>query len=147
LDDAFVTKRQLYLETAGAITSALLAIYFLSGCDTISKYDEHAYGLQTSCLADVLKLLDAANTPYDQNLDQIKDVTLNMERAYEYDRSRPLNQIQTAQWKLIRGLFYRIVTLWKSEGTLRSAYITEKKLQMALAMDQVTQLETGKVHQ
>jgi len=129
-----------------AAVVAGIVLHVTSGCQTITTYDEHAYALQTSVLADILKLLDVANTPYDTNADQIKAVTLNMERAYEYDRSRPLNQIQVQQWKLMRGLFYRVLTLWQSEQTLKPAYITEKKLQMASAMDQITSLESGKVH-
>jgi len=122
----------------------------LCGCQTISTYDEHAYALQTSCLADILKLVDVANTPYDSNADQIKAVSLNVERAYEYDRNRPLNQIQVKQWDIVRdpaqGSFAGFLAHWKAHGTLSNTYITEKKKQIAIQFDAMTTLEAGKIH-
>jgi hypothetical protein len=122
---------------------------FTSGCQTISTYDEHAYALQTSCLADILKLLDVADEPYSDNTDQIKAVTLNVERAYEYDRGRPLNQIQIAQWNIIRdpaqGSFAGFLAHWKDKGQLSLTYITEKKKQIAVQFDAITSLEAGKM--
>jgi hypothetical protein len=126
-----------------------VVILALCGCATTATYDEHAYALQTSVLADILKLLDVANTPYDNNLDQIKAVTLNVERAYQYDRSRPLNRTTIAQWDLIRdpnrNTFAGFLKLWKAKGTVSVVYITEKKRQITQAFDQITQLEAAKI--
>ncbi len=130
---------------------AILAVGIaLSACQTISTYDEKAYEKQTSCLADMLKLLDVANTPYEQNLDQIKAVSLNIERAYQYDYGRPLNKITIAQWDLIRdprqGSFAGFLAFWKKHGTVSDVYIREKKQQIGDQMDRITGLETGKIH-
>ena len=118
------------------------------GCQTISTYDEHAYALQTSCLADILKLLDVANEPYDSHTDQIRAVVLNAERAYEYDRGRPLNQIQIKQWNIIRdpnqGSFAGFLAHWKAKGQLSPVYISEKKKQIGIQFDAMTSLEAGK---
>jgi len=138
------------LRILSACVGIVIANLTQYGCQSISTYDEHAYALQTSCLADILKLLDVADTPYENNADQIKAVTLNVERAYEYDRGRPLNQIQVAQWKIIRdpgqGSFAGFLAHWKSKGQLSEVYITEKKKQIAIQFDAMTSLEAGKLH-
>jgi hypothetical protein len=124
-------------------------VLITSGCASISTYDQIAYEKQTSCLADILKLLDKSTTAYDNNLDQIQAVVLNVERAYEYDRSRPLNKITIAQWDLVRdpnrNTFAGFLKLWKEKGRLSVTYVTEKKKQIAVAFDQITQLESGKI--
>jgi hypothetical protein len=144
----YIERRKL--RVLSACVGILIANFTQYGCQTISTYDEHAYALQTSCLADILKLIDVSNTPYDSNADQIKAVTLNVERAYEYDRGRPLNQIQVKMWQIIRdpsqGSFAGFLAHWKARGTLSPVYITEKKKQIAIGFDAMTTLESGKIH-
>ena len=54
-----------------------------------------------------------------------------------------------AQWDLIRdptrNTFAGFIKLWKSRGTLGAIYVTEKKKQVALAFDQIIELESGKI--
>jgi hypothetical protein len=132
-------------QTVFALPLALL----LCGCASISTYDAEAYKQQTSCLADILKLMDRATTPYESHLDQINAVVLNVERAYQYDLNRPLNKTTVVMWDLIRdpahNTYAGFLKLWQEKGTLSPVYITEKKKQIAVAFDQMTQLESGKI--
>jgi len=120
----------------------------LTACSTIAPYDQAAYEHATSTKAEALLLMDRANTSYSQNADKIDAVILDLNKAYEYDKGRPRNQITAAMWtKLLNPegkLFGGFIRYWKSKGQLHPAYIEEKKKDIGDAFDQIIQLEQGK---
>jgi hypothetical protein len=78
----------------------------------------------------------------------VQSVTLTLEKAYEYDRGRAQNSITVKQWEILldpnRNLFGGFIRRWREKGSLRPAYIAEKKPDIAEAFDQIIQLERGK---
>ena len=120
----------------------------LAGCSTIAPYDQVAYEHATSTKAEALLLMDKASMPYNQNTQQTDAVILDLNKAYEYDKGRPRNQITVQLWtKLLSpnaNLFGGFLRYWKSRGELHPAYIQEKKKDIEDAFDQIIQLEQGK---
>ena len=126
----------------------LFAAAFLAGCSTIATFDKEAYDKATGAKAEALALVDHATEPYSSRSKHAEEVLLTVDKAYEYDRGRALNSITVKQWDLLRDpnghLFGGFVRRWKEKGSLRAAYIEEKKPDIAEAFDQIIQLELGK---
>lgn len=131
---------------AGAL---LLATAFLFACSTIATYDQVAYEHATSAKVDTLALMDKATGDYSVHEKEVAVVTLELDKAYEYDKGRPLNEITVKQWELLLSPDHDLVggflRDWKQKGSLRPVFITEKKRQIGKAFDQIIQLESGKL--
>ncbi len=139
----FPTKHLALLLVAVAVAVAVAA------CSTISTYDQAAYEHATSAKVDTLTLMDKATGNYDDHLKEIEALSTELNKAYEYDRGRPLNRITVAQWDILRdpnrNLVGGFLKMWKSKGSLSATFIAEKKTQIAEAFDQIIQLESGKI--
>lgn len=123
----------------------------LLGCSrTISTFDQIAYVQVTSLKVDVLNLMDEANESYSQHSVEIKDLQLKVDKAIEYDLHRPKNEITNKMWALVNDptghLFGGFLVQWKKEGKCGSAYISEKKKQIAKSFDQIAELESKKIN-
>lgn len=74
---------------------------------------------------------------------------LELDKAYEYERGRPLNQDTIAQWDLLRDpnrdLLGGFLSEWKQDGPLKPVYIKRKKAQIGKAFDEIILLESGKI--
>jgi hypothetical protein len=126
-----------------------LCLIALASCSTISTYDQAAYEHATSAKVDTLALMDKATESYSAHEKEITAVRTELDKAYEYDRGRPLNKITVAQWGVLldpdRNLVGGFLKMWKSKGSLGSTFVTEKKTQIADAFDQIIGLESGKI--
>lgn len=127
---------------------ALLACLAFAGCATIAGYDQHAYEKATEAKAETLALMDKATGSYSTRRAEIERVSLAIDKACEYDRGRALNSVTVQQWEILRNpernLYGGFIKRWKEKGSLRPAYIQEKKPDVAEAFDQIVQLERGK---
>jgi hypothetical protein len=92
--------------------------------------------------------MDKATGTFSANETEIEAVALTIDKAYEYDRGRALNSITVKQWEILRdpnrNLFGGFIRRWREKGSLRQAYITEKKPDISEAFDQIIELERGK---
>jgi hypothetical protein len=126
---------------------AFVALSFAS-CALIAHYDRVAYEHATSAKVDTLALMDKATASYDNHQKEVESLVLELDKAYEYDRGRQLNQITVAQWDVLRdpnrNLVGGFLKMWKAKGTLSVTFIAEKKRQIADAFDQIIRLESGK---
>jgi hypothetical protein len=126
-----------------------LCFFALASCSTISTYDQAAYEHATSAKVDTLALMSKATESYSAHEKEIATVTTELEKAYEYDRGRPLNKITVAQWSILldpeRNLVGGFLKAWKSKGSLGATFVTEKKDQIGRAFDQIIGLESGKI--
>jgi hypothetical protein len=126
----------------------LLGYVLLASCSTIATYDQIAYEKATAAKAEALALMDKATESFTANEKEIEAVSLTIDKAYEYDRGRALNSITVKQWEILRdpdrNLFGGFIRRWREKGSLRLAYITEKKPDIAEAFDQIIELERGK---
>lgn len=126
----------------------LLSWLFLASCSTIAPYDQTAYEKATAAKAEALALMDKATGSFSAHEQEIESVSLTVDKAYEYDRGRTLNSITVRQWEILldpnRNLFGGFIRRWREKGSLRPAYIAEKKTDIAEAFDQIIELERGK---
>ena len=131
------------------IAAGIAIALVTGGCATISTYDEKSYEKVTACKAEVLNLMNKATTPYDSNKEEIEVVFLDVNKAYQYDKNRPLNKITIAMWDLIRDpnrdTYAGFLVIWKEKSTLHQGFIDEKKAQVGEAFDQISGLESGKI--
>jgi len=127
----------------------LLATALLFACSTIATYDQVAYEHATNAKVDTLALMDKATGDYSVHEKEVAAITLVLEKAYEYDKGRPLNEITVKQWELLLSPDHDLVggflRDWKHKSSLRSVFIAEKKQQVGKAFDQIIQLESGKL--
>jgi hypothetical protein len=130
----------------GSVLSLLSAL--LVACSTIATYDQNAYDKATGAKAEAMALMDKASGSFSSHEKEIEAVSLTIDKAYEYDRGRALNSITVKQWEILRdpnrNLFGGFIRRWREKGSLREAYITEKKPDIAEAFDQIIELERGK---
>jgi len=126
----------------------LLGWLLLAGCSTIATYDQVAYEKATDAKAEALALMDKATGSYSAHQQEIEAVSLTLNKAYEYDRGRALNSVTVKQWEILldpnRNLFGGFIRRWHEKGSLRPAYIAEKKPDIAEAFNQIIELERGK---
>lgn len=138
-------KPLLYSSRIGA----LLGLCLVAACSTISTYDQAAYEHATSAKVDTLALMDKATESYSTHQREIDAVRTELEKAYEYDRGRPLNRITVTQWGILlspdRNLVGGFLKMWKNKGSLGATFVAEKKTQIAEAFDQIIGLESGKI--
>ncbi len=121
----------------------------LAACNTISTYDQAAYEHATSAKVDALAVMDKATGSYSEHQGKIEALNLTLQKAYEYDKGRPLNQITIALWdKLLNpsgDLLGGFLREWKEDGPMLPKYVANKKDQVAQAFDIIIGLESGKI--
>ena len=126
-----------------------LTLLFSSACSLIAPYDRAAYEHATNAKVDTLALMSKATGSYDEHEKEVETLVRQLDKAYEYDRGRQLNQITVAQWDILRDpnreLVGGFLKVWKTKGTLSATFVAEKKKQVGNAFDQIIQLESGKL--
>lgn len=128
----------------------LLPICLFLGCSpTISTFDQTAYAQVTSLKVDALDLMDKATENYTSHESEVKALQLNIDKAIEYDKHRPHNEITTQMWTLLNNpdghLFGGFLVKWKKDGKCNAAYIVDKKKQISNSFDQIAELESKKI--
>lgn len=126
----------------------LLVCLFMTGCGTIATFDRVAYEKATSAKAAALTVMDKATDSYASKEAVVTPLVLEVDQAYEYDRGRRLNSLTVQQWEILRNpngnLFGGFLRRWREKGSLRPAFVAEKKKDIGEAFDQIIQLERGK---
>ena len=121
----------------------------ITGCATISRFDQFAYSQATSIKVDALNLMDAATEPYSTHEQDVKGMMTNIEKIYEYEKNRPKNLVSEKMWALIKDtsghLYGGFISRWKKEGKLDKVFVLESKRLIGESFDQIAQLESGKI--
>lgn len=127
----------------------LVFVLFVSCASHISKFDYIAYENAISLKVEALYLMSKATNPYKQLEPEVEQLKLDLEKAYEYSKQIPLNEITTQQWKLLKNpdknLLGGFLKQWQEDSTLSAFYIDEKKMEISDAFDQIIELETKKI--
>lgn len=127
----------------------LCLIFLATGCSTISTFDQYAYQQATTLKVDALAIMDLAVDSASNHAAEIRDITIRIDKAYEYVKLRPKNEISAEMWSILKSpekhLFGGFLKRWESSQVLDSAYIREKKMQIAKAFDLIAELESSKL--
>lgn len=142
--------RQPAARSTALVASLLLVVGALGACGpTISKFNETAYEQATSLKVESLALMDAATEPYQEHANSVRALERELEKAYEYAKGRPDNEISARQWEILidedGDLLGGFLARWEDESTLNAALIKEKKKQVRAAFDTIIDLESGKI--
>jgi hypothetical protein len=127
----------------------VLVISILAACSNlIAVYSQTAYEQATSIKAESLVLMSKATEPYSQHAQQVAALMLNVDKAYEYAKGRPRNEISTEQWAKMKdpnsNLLGGFLKRWQERGQLNPVFVKEAEAQIAKAFDQIIELESGK---
>jgi hypothetical protein len=131
-------------------TMALFALLLINGCSPlISNFDQVSYQQATSLKVDALNLMDEATESYVANVADAKILQANIDKAIEYDKHRPHNEITNEMWAVMndpqKNLLGGFLVKWKADGKCSSVYISEKKKQISFSFDQIAELESKKI--
>jgi hypothetical protein len=127
----------------------VLVLSILAACSNlIAVYSQTAYEQATSIKAESLVLMSKATEPYSQHAQEVAALMLNVDKAYEYAKGRPRNEISTEQWAKMKdpnsNLLGGFLKRWEEQGRLSSVFVKEAEAQIAKAFDQIIELESGK---
>ena len=131
----------------GLVCIALLAAG--QGCATISMYDHYAYTQTTSLKVDALALMGKATSNAASHAEAIEQLLVKVDKAYEYEKGRPKNEITTRMWDVLknpdRNLLGGFVKRWREKGKLSQAFVEEAKDLIGEAFDLISGLESQKI--
>lgn len=125
------------------------ALFLQSSCVTSAPYDQFVYKESTSLKVDALKLMDKAEKPYSTQEKEIEKLTDQLDKLFEYEAHRKKNQLRIQMWDLLRNpdknLLGGFLSRWKKESQLNVSFISEAKIIVGKAFDQLAELESGKL--
>jgi hypothetical protein len=127
-----------------------ILLTFITACSPLmSNFDQVSYQQVTSLKVDALSVMDEAVTDYAAHSAEVKDLQLKVDKAIEYDKHRPHNEITNEMWALLndpqKNLLGGFLVKWQHDGKCSAVYITEKKKQISFSFDQIAELESKKI--
>jgi hypothetical protein len=115
----------------------------------MSTFDQNAYTQVTSIKVDALDLMDKATENYTAHETEVKTIQLKIDKAIEYDKHRPHNEITNQLWTILNNpqgnLFGGFLGRWKKDGTCGATFIQDEKKLVGKAFDQIAELESKKI--
>ena len=130
--------------------AVLILLGLATGCaPRLAPFSELAYEQAISLKVDALALTSHAAEPFARHREAALALTLRLEKAYEFARGRPRNEISAQQWEILRdperNLLGGFLRRWESASTLSPAFIEEARRLIADAFDTIIGLESGKI--
>lgn len=124
-------------------------IFYTCTCSYIARYSHFAYQQTISLKVEALALMDKATKQFASHENEIKELETKIEKAYEYAKGRPKNELSTKQWQILkdpnRNLLGGFINRWRKKLTLSAHFIKEAKGLVADAFDTISGLESGKI--
>lgn len=134
--------------TVRAVLLGLLLLTVAACGPTISEFNARAYEQATSLKVEALALMDEATGPYAEHADAVQHLKTELEKAHEFAKGRPNNEISARQWRILidpeRDLLGGFLADWQEQSSFSPAFVEEKKTQVARAFDTIIELESGK---
>ena len=134
------------LNKAGSI---LIMIFVLLSCSSISVFSPEAYKQAVDLKVESLNLMSSATMPFADYKEEVLYLTTELDKAFEFSKGRPDNEISTEQWEILIGqegnLLGGFLKRWETEGTLSEMFISEMQLLVSDAFDAIIGLESGKI--
>jgi hypothetical protein len=128
----------------------LLSLWLMVGCaPSIALYSPAAYERAVDLKVETLDLMDRAAQPFSEHQSEVQTLRLDIEKAREYARGLPKNEITAQQWDILMDpqeqLLGAFLDRWQSGTPLGATFIAEKKLQIGRAFDTIIGLESHKL--
>ncbi|NQX84767.1 MAG: hypothetical protein HRT67_02395 [Flavobacteriaceae bacterium] len=119
-------------------------------CNTLKTavYDQYSYQKTVEIKVEAEHLMDKATTPYQDHLQDIGELGMEIQKIIEYEKNKPNNEITYAMWQVLankdKNLLVGFFKRWKEKGQLKSFFVEEAKAQIMSAMDLLIQYEAKK---
>ncbi|HEX3043487.1 MAG TPA: hypothetical protein VHY08_01930 [Bacillota bacterium] len=140
----FGLKGGAYSLSIRTILVTLLIITYLTGC-LVSPFEQKALDQDKALKIEALALMDKAVEDYDLHQDQINALTVKIDAAIAYEKSRPKNEITVKMWTDgIKKPCADFFEIWQKEGKTSQIYVDGKKEQISDSFDQIIQFEEAK---
>ena len=141
--------KKTYLSALFRHLTLLVVVLSFAACATISSFDQYAYAQTTSLKVDALNTMDLATGNYSTNEKTIQELQTKLQKAYEYEKNRPKNEITLKMWTILLDsnghLLGGFITRWEKEQKLNAVFIQEEKKIVGDAFDQIAGLESQKI--
>lgn len=135
---------------ARAAFGLMLIVFIAYGCAPgIALYSEKAYDQAVTLKVKSLRLMDKAGEPYGSHQEEIEALLFEMDKAHEYAKGRPRNELSARQWELLKdpgaNLLGGFMMRWKEQDVLPPYFLREAKAVVSEAFDAIIGLESGKI--
>ncbi|HSW55017.1 MAG TPA: hypothetical protein VLH59_08000 [Ignavibacteriaceae bacterium] len=138
------TKAKLFT-TISAITLSMI----VWSCASISVFSPEAYKQAVDLKVESLNLMSFATMPYADYEEEVISLNTELDKAFEFSKGRPDNEISTEQWEILineeGNLLGGFLKRWETEGSLSEMFVTEMQILVSDAFDTVIGLESGKI--
>jgi len=126
---------------------ALLFLSFTACGHWASYYDLTSYKNLTDLKAETAVFMDQLQKEADQKalLPVLRELRLNTEKAYEYERGKSGNANTIAQLEEIRAMIAGLADLLMKKDRLPPEYLEPKRAALAQAFDLAIQTEASKL--
>jgi len=131
--------------------SALITTFgfILWSCSQVSVFSPEAYKHAVDLKVESINLMSYATMPYADYEEDVSYLKTELEKAYEFSKGRPNNEISTKQWEILinpeRNLLGGFLKRWEDESTLSEMFVKEAQMQVSDAYDTIIGLESGKI--
>jgi len=137
---------KVQINIALLIVSISLVIY---SCTTISVFSPEAYKQAVDLKVESLELMYFATMSFGDYEDDVVYLKTELDKAYEFSKGRPNNEISTRQWEILidpeGNLLGGFLNRWQEEETLSEMFVTEMQTLVGDAFDTIIGLESGKI--
>ncbi len=144
----FQERRKTKLITAFILFFFAVPVIFQSCARYIAAYDPIALNNAVSLKSQALNLVNKAVEPYADHEQEIRELMLAVEQAYEYAAGIPKNNLTARQWEVLKdpdkNLLGGFFKYWRQNGTLTAGFIEEVSGEISRAFDAIIKLETLK---
>ncbi|WP_338359907.1 hypothetical protein [Yeosuana marina] len=130
--------------------AVLLLSSLLFSCNSLKTavYDQYSYQKTIEIKVEAENLINKASTPYQDHLQDIGELGLEIQKIIEYEKNKPNNEITFAMWQILadkdKNLLVGFFKRWKDKGQLNAIFVEEAKAQIMQAMDLLIQYEAKK---
>lgn len=140
-----MTTKAKLLTTITAITFSLI----VWSCASISVFSPEAYKQAVDLKVESLNLMSFATMPYADYEEEVIYLNTELNKAFEFSKGRPENEISTEQWEILineeGNLLGGFLKRWETEGSLSEMFVTEMQILVSDAFDTIIGLESGKI--
>ena len=141
--------KKTYLSALFHHLTLLVVVLSFTACATISSFDQYAYAQTTSLKVDAINTMSMAISDYSTNEKTVQELQTKLQKAYEYEKNRPKNEITLKMWTILLDsnghLLGGFITRWEKEQKLNAVFIQEEKKIVGDAFDQIAGLESQKI--
>jgi hypothetical protein len=131
------------------LLSALILSLTVWSCASISVFSPEAYNQAVELKVESLELMSFATLPFYDSEEQVSYLKTELNKAYEFSKGRPNNEISTKQWEILinpeGNLLGGFLKRWEEEETLSEMFVTEMQTLVGDAFDTIIGLESGKI--